>query len=669
MKSLILLLFFCLTTQQLFSQQINDSIALKSIVIHSFGHNKKWINNSSSSSVLDSCGLSIHHKLSPANALNSISSVRFSERGIDGSRRISIRGSGLRSPFGVRNLKFYWNNIPITSPDGSTGLEILDLNLINTLTVIKGPASSAYGAGMGGVLLAKSTLDKSFISSSTTVGSWNTNKYILSGGLKTNKVALSIALIKSNTDGYRDQEFNKKRQLFSTLSYQLTKNHTIGLLANIYKGKWGLPGAIDSLKVEQDPRQAVSFSESNNTRVERDRLRIGVSHAYKTSRFNLNSLLYYNTSTKINPFGTSSFFNGYKDEFNTGFGGRIESDWDFNILRTNTHIVIGSEFQSDKNNVLQYTLNNGEKGSLSSDNRTSTLASTSFFDWQLKPEKWLISLGASLNFLSYRTKDVTELNRTFSPVVSPRISFLRKINSRLSMVILYASGYNPPTIWDLMQNDSTLNMLSPEIGNNFELGVKYKKNKLKTSLQIFHLNTRNAIVSTQQPNLSFMLTNAGKTEQTGIELEFNIDSLTKKYILSLDGSYSYSHYIFSEYVNNGDDLSSNLFSGIPRHIFFIQSSIAMPLNFYINTNLRFEGDVYLNDANTAQFNSYMILSGKIGWSKTIKKHWNINLAINGINLTNTVYSSFLQLNGFGGRFFNPSPTRSYFGNITITYLF
>ena len=52
--------------------------------------------------------------------LNTIPGVRMESRGDGGSRRISIRGSSLRAPFGVRNVKMYWNGIPVTSPDGSS---------------------------------------------------------------------------------------------------------------------------------------------------------------------------------------------------------------------------------------------------------------------------------------------------------------------------------------------------------------------------------------------------------------------------------------------------------------------------------------------------------------------------------------------------------------------
>ena len=51
--------------------------------------------------------------------LNLTPGIRFEERA-GSSYRVSIRGSSLRSPFGIRNVKIYWNGIPFTDPGGNT---------------------------------------------------------------------------------------------------------------------------------------------------------------------------------------------------------------------------------------------------------------------------------------------------------------------------------------------------------------------------------------------------------------------------------------------------------------------------------------------------------------------------------------------------------------------
>ena len=74
-------------------------------------------------------------------AVNLVPGVRMEERS-PGSFRLSVRGSLLRSPFGVRNIKVYWNDIPFTDAGGNTYFNLVDPNSIRQIEILKGPGSS-----------------------------------------------------------------------------------------------------------------------------------------------------------------------------------------------------------------------------------------------------------------------------------------------------------------------------------------------------------------------------------------------------------------------------------------------------------------------------------------------------------------------------------------------
>jgi len=69
------------------------------------------------------------------------------------SLKISIRGFGARANFGTRGIKLYQDGIPLTTVDGQGGIEDIDLNSIDRIEVLRGPASSLYGSSSGGVML------------------------------------------------------------------------------------------------------------------------------------------------------------------------------------------------------------------------------------------------------------------------------------------------------------------------------------------------------------------------------------------------------------------------------------------------------------------------------------------------------------------------------------
>ena len=97
-------------------------------------------------------------------AFNQLSGVRFEERS-PGSIRLSIRGSLLRSPFGVRNIKMYLDDFIFSDAGGNTYLNLLDINSVGRAEVLKGPAGSLYGAGTGGAVLLETPSIKHFLNS------------------------------------------------------------------------------------------------------------------------------------------------------------------------------------------------------------------------------------------------------------------------------------------------------------------------------------------------------------------------------------------------------------------------------------------------------------------------------------------------------------------------
>ena len=122
-----------------------------------------------------------------------------------GSYRLSVRGSSLRSPFGVRNVKIYWNEIPFTDPGGNTYLNLIDFSSINNLEVIKGPGSSLYGAGTGGVLLMSSRPESERAHMEITRGGYNLFRAAGSIQWGNSKQYFKVSFARQSSDGYRKQ--------------------------------------------------------------------------------------------------------------------------------------------------------------------------------------------------------------------------------------------------------------------------------------------------------------------------------------------------------------------------------------------------------------------------------------------------------------------------------
>src|SRR4051812_40868221 len=137
------------------SNNVDTAKVLEPVMVTAFEQALPQYRTPASVGILNSNSADFSNKTSLVSGFNSLSGVRMEERS-PASYRINIRGSSLRSPFGVRNVKVYWNNIPVTDPGGNTYFNQFAFNNFSSIQVYKGPASSLYGAGTGGLILMNS---------------------------------------------------------------------------------------------------------------------------------------------------------------------------------------------------------------------------------------------------------------------------------------------------------------------------------------------------------------------------------------------------------------------------------------------------------------------------------------------------------------------------------
>src|SRR5882762_540933 len=185
MKKVIQLSLFLLQGYFLFAQEVHpetfladssDTRPLREVVVKAYEQNRKLSEVGAPISFVSKAALNRFGNTSILPALNTNPGVRMEERS-PGSYRLNIRGSSLRSPFGVRDIKIYWNEIPLTDPGGNTYLNQLGFYNFQSIENIKGTAGSLYGAGIGGAVLINSmpSVWEKGVSVDYSGGSYNTN--------------------------------------------------------------------------------------------------------------------------------------------------------------------------------------------------------------------------------------------------------------------------------------------------------------------------------------------------------------------------------------------------------------------------------------------------------------------------------------------------------------
>src|SRR5437762_13314218 len=156
-KTTLSLVCSCIYLFSFSQNQISDSSKnLSEVTVKAFEQNKQLKQTSAAINYVGPAQLQRFNNTNILPAVNSTPGVRMEERS-PGSYRLNIRGSTLRSPFGVRNVKIYFDEIPLTDAGGNTYLNQLSYYNFNSIEIIKGPGGgSLYGAGTGGVILIHS---------------------------------------------------------------------------------------------------------------------------------------------------------------------------------------------------------------------------------------------------------------------------------------------------------------------------------------------------------------------------------------------------------------------------------------------------------------------------------------------------------------------------------
>jgi len=151
-----LLITGCLLAVNAVSQETTDTepdstTLLNEVVVNAYQINTRLHQVPGSISVLSGEEIHTADGNNFANTLHAMPGI-YMHSGTYATSRIVIRGVGSRTPYNTNRIKSYLNNIPITTSDGISTPEDIDLTGIGRMEVIKGPASALYGSGLGGSL-------------------------------------------------------------------------------------------------------------------------------------------------------------------------------------------------------------------------------------------------------------------------------------------------------------------------------------------------------------------------------------------------------------------------------------------------------------------------------------------------------------------------------------
>jgi len=611
-------------------------------------------------------------------AVNTIPGVRMEERS-PGSYRFGIRGSSLESPFGVRNVKVYYNDIPYTDPGGNTYLNQLGFYNIQSLEIIKGPGSSLYGSGTGGVLLINS-MPAQWQPGATlnyTGGSYglsNTEAEIRFGD-STHNVILYQHLV---SNGYRQQSAMRN----DIISWDGVVKHSGKselsvhfLYDDLY---YQTPGGLTLAEYNTDPAQARPGTSSAPGAVQAKaaiyQKTFLSGFTYKTqfdTHWSNTTTLYGDFSQQLNPN-----IRNYSRTSEPNFGGRTSFAYQVAKGKSTFQWVTGGEVQEQLADDRTYNNVNGDPQALQADQEINNGQIMGFTQLSWTIGNWIAKGGVSINSLNVAlttlsaAPSVTQ-NKTYSSQAAPRLALLNRLTENLSVYTTVEKGFSPPTITELVPTGSQVNFnLSPEKGWNYEGGLRgYTiKHQIYFDINVFYFRLQNTIVERRDSSGGDYYLNSGSTTQAGVEAYLKYKVIAAKQLNTfLWLGYSGYSFHYEKFVQLTTDYSGKALPGTPNNTISAGVSLALNVGLYADVNNYFCDRIALNDANTAYSASYNLLGCKIGYKKAMRKYF-FDIYAGANNILNQEYSLGNDINAINGRYYNTAPLLNYYAGISLCYL-
>jgi iron complex outermembrane recepter protein len=655
---------------------------LKEVQVQGFETNRPLLQTAGAISIVDSEVVQRSDESSLVRAINTVPGVRMDERA-PASYRISVRGSTLRSPYGIRNVKLYFNGIPLSEANGTSALNALDAASIGSIEILKGPTASVYGAGTGGTVLLEPKRAQlgTTIGAGVTVGSYGFRKYAATASAGSAKSNVLVQYTHQKYDGYREQSAFDRKILLISPEFYVSDKQTITshiIYSDLY---YELPGGITKEQYDQNPRQARGGefgSVKQQATMNQESLNIGLKQDYRfTDNFSNATAIYSLHRFRDHPFNTD-----YERNANQEFGGRTSFTYKTTIATLPATYTFGGEFQRGFEAARTYDNNGGSVGTLRTDDEVTAKTGFIFSQAELElPSDFIFTAALSLNDTQYeiiRLAQVPTINYTkdFEAVLSPRVALLKQLTDRISAHASISSGFSPPTEEEILTSDGTLNEdLEAEKGTNYEVGVRgYSlQNRLSFDVVGFYFRLKETIVSRQDVSSVAVFRNVGSTSQKGLETALNYtivdEPVNAVSLFKVWASYTYNHFRFKEYQQDEDDFSGNELTGVAPHTATAGLDLVTKPGLYFNATANYTDEIPLNDENTVYADRFIVVGAKAGYRTTIAGQLQLDVFAGVDNLTDEKYSLGNDLNAFGGRFYQPAPDRNYFGGIKLNYSF
>lgn len=586
--------------------------------------------------------------------------------------RISIRGFGARSAFGIRGIKLVVDGIPETTPDGQGQLDNLPLALLSKIELIRGPSALRYGNAAGGVISFSTLGDfKEQINQlQLRTGSYGQKQISLINTLGNEKLHAFLFLNHQKVEGYRSNSELENNQLNIKINYLLNSFSKLNVQLNATNSPYANDSGGQTFEeYTSTPRNARDRNRDFDTGEKIKQTKAGVAYNYHKNAVQLSAYSFLSNRTfegKL-PFGYGGWVNLNRNY--GGFGGLITVAYGQNLLKMTTQVGVDHNVQNDQRE--RFYNSNGIKGEMTFDQNENFSSLGAYVVQNVEVHNWTLNGGIRWDSNLLEAIDNRDPNRTQKKLNawSPQLGISYRISPHFSFFGNLAKSYETPTLSELSANpsgESGFNNLSIQEANNREIGVIFKKRNTASTIVLFAISTKNDLVPYELAEFQgrTFYRNAGQTDRKGIEWGI---SHQFKFPLSIQLSLNYTDFSYSDFEKNGEDLKGKKLPGIPPLFGGITAHYSFKNNWTLDYSRNLRGSLFPDDNNTVKVDAFALDNLFLTLPIPIKGVKKIHLNLGVTNLFNVAYSDNIRINAFGGRYYEAGNARAFYSNLQLRF--
>lgn len=597
--------------------------------------------------------------------------------------RITLRGFGARSAFGVRGVRLLTDGIPLTTADGQGSLNNLDLARAGRIEVLRGPASAIYGNAAGGVirLVTAPPPPITEVDARITVG--DESRRSLGGLLRIDAGVAGplrgggyrIGASQLSRDGVRTHSAAEQNSLNAHVVQPVGERGFLRFVLNAADLPRALnPGSLPWDSLRADPSMAWPNNVRQGTGESARQIQGGVTYEQKGDAFDLHLTAWGAHRELENPIPVAviALERGSGGARAHVLGTRGRFDWG-----------VGFEAELQRDDRREWTNEVGDAGAEQRrDQRDDVVALAPYVHAAAQFGRAHLTLAARWDRIAFSTDDHLLSDpegdgsgeRVLS-ALSPSAALLVELSPRVSAYANFTTAFQTPTTTELANsppasgepccptgfNDS----LQPERTWGGEVGVRAGVGRwLALDAAAFTYRVDDAIVPFQVEGIEerAFFRNAGETSHRGLEIGATLEPASN---LRMRTSLTALDVRFRDDGDPSVDHEDNRVPGIPPLRLFVDARWSGPVT--IEVDVEHTGAYYASDANTeeSRTRSATVFGARVHGSFAARDaRFSPFVALR--NITDEAYAGAVAINAFGGRFFEPAAGRMLLIGLEVT---